>query len=172
MSGFFFFYFFINMAMVTGLIPVVGVPLPLISYGGTAMITVDARGENQIVLVAAVEEADSQLAQAAVDAGVVDDLPGKEDAPVGELLAALDSLPGWPERVKAMQANWIGKSHGVNIGFPYQLDGEDKVLRVFTTRVDTIYGATCVILAPEHPVSKKLCEGELAGRLKAKFTTS
>src|SRR3978361_351095 len=47
-----------------------------------------------------------------------------------ELLSALDTLPGWPERVKTMQANWIGKSHGVNIGFPYTLDGEDKVLRV------------------------------------------
>jgi len=54
-----------------------------------------------------------------------------------ELLAALDRLTGWPERVKTMQANWIGKSHGVNIGFPYELDGEKKVLRVFTTRADT-----------------------------------
>ena len=43
-----------------------------------------------------------------------------------ELLAALDRLPNWPERVKAMQANWIGKSHGVNIGFPYELDGKRR----------------------------------------------
>src|SRR5499433_993460 len=55
-----------------------------------------------------------------------------------ELLAALDALGGWPERVKTMQANWIGKSHGVNIAFPYELDGEKKLLRVFTTRADTL----------------------------------
>src|ERR1700690_4579058 len=51
-----------------------------------------------------------------------------------ELLAALGSLPGWPERVKTMQANWIGKSHGVNFGFPYTLDGGQQLLKVFTTR--------------------------------------
>ncbi|HZT62498.1 MAG TPA: leucine--tRNA ligase, partial [Burkholderiales bacterium] len=70
-----------------------------------------------------------------------------------ELLAALDSLTGWPERVKAMQANWIGKSHGVNIGFPYELAGEKKVLRVFTTRADTLMGATFCAVAAEHPLA-------------------
>src|SRR6266705_3404696 len=70
-----------------------------------------------------------------------------------ELLAALDRLTGWPERVKTMQANWIGKSHGVNIGFPYELDQEKKVLRVFTTRADTLMGATFCAVAAEHPLA-------------------
>jgi leucyl-tRNA synthetase len=70
-----------------------------------------------------------------------------------ELLAALDSLAGWPERVKTMQANWIGKSHGVNIGFPYELAGDRKVLRVFTTRADTLMGATFCAVAAEHPLA-------------------
>ncbi len=70
-----------------------------------------------------------------------------------ELLASLDTLPGWPERVRTMQANWIGKSHGVNIGFPYELLGEKKLLRVFTTRADTLMGATFCAVAPEHPLA-------------------
>jgi leucyl-tRNA synthetase len=70
-----------------------------------------------------------------------------------ELLAALDSLPGWPERVKTMQANWIGKSHGVNIAFPYELAGEKRLLRVFTTRADTLMGATFCAVAAEHPLA-------------------
>jgi leucyl-tRNA synthetase len=73
-----------------------------------------------------------------------------------ELLAALESLPGWPERVKVMQANWIGKSVGVNFGFPYQLDGEQHLLRVFTTRADTIMGVTFVAIAAEHPLAQRL----------------
>ncbi len=68
-----------------------------------------------------------------------------------ELLSALDGLPGWPERVKTMQANWIGKSVGVEIGFPY--DG--GVLKVFTTRADTLMGATYVAVAAEHPLAAK-----------------
>src|SRR5487761_2448086 len=70
-----------------------------------------------------------------------------------ELLAALGSLPGWPERVKTMQANWIGKSHGVNFGFPYSLGGEQKLLKVFTTRADTIMGVTFCAVAAEHPLA-------------------
>jgi leucyl-tRNA synthetase len=70
-----------------------------------------------------------------------------------ELLAALGSLPGWPERVKTMQANWIGKSHGVNFGFPYAIDGEPKLLKVFTTRADTIMGVTFCAVAAEHPLA-------------------
>jgi len=70
-----------------------------------------------------------------------------------ELLSALDTLSGWPERVKTMQANWIGKSHGVNIAFPYQLGGERKLLRVFTTRADTLMGATFCAVAAEHPLA-------------------
>jgi leucyl-tRNA synthetase len=70
-----------------------------------------------------------------------------------ELLAALDTLPGWPERVKTMQANWIGKSHGVNFGFPYSIEGEQKLLKVFTTRADTIMGVTFCAVAAEHPLA-------------------
>jgi leucyl-tRNA synthetase len=70
-----------------------------------------------------------------------------------ELLAALESLTGWPERVKTMQANWIGKSHGVNIGFTYELAGERKLLKVFTTRADTLMGATFCAVAAEHPLA-------------------
>jgi leucyl-tRNA synthetase len=77
-----------------------------------------------------------------------------------ELLAALDSLPGWPERVKVMQANWIGKSVGVNFGFPYEIDGAQHLLRVFTTRADTIMGVTFVAIAPEHPLAQRLARDQ------------
>ncbi|MEW6165003.1 MAG: leucine--tRNA ligase [Pseudomonadota bacterium] len=70
-----------------------------------------------------------------------------------ELLAALDALPGWPERVKLMQANWIGKSTGVRFAFPYTLDGEAGKLWVFTTRADTIMGVTFCAVAAEHPLA-------------------
>ena len=56
--------------------------------------------------------------------------------------SAISKAFGWPERVKVMQQNWIGKSFGVNFGFPYEIDGETKLLRVFTTRADTIMGVT------------------------------
>ena len=75
-----------------------------------------------------------------------------------ELLAELDGLPGWPERVKVMQANWIGKSEGVNFGFPYELDGQSQLLRVFTTRGDTIMGVTFVAIAAEHPLALRLAK--------------
>ncbi len=70
-----------------------------------------------------------------------------------ELLAALDDLEGWPERVKTMQANWIGRSEGVNIAFPYELDGKQQQLRVFTTRADTLMGVTFCAVAAEHPLA-------------------
>ncbi|MDX9996057.1 MAG: leucine--tRNA ligase [Rhodocyclaceae bacterium] len=70
-----------------------------------------------------------------------------------ELLSALDTLPGWPERVKLMQANWIGKSTGVRFAFPYTLDGEAGKLWVFTTRADTIMGVTFCAVAAEHPLA-------------------
>ena len=92
-----------------------------------------------------------------------------------ELLAALDGLPGWPERVRTMQANWIGKSYGVRFAFPYELPGSfnpaspsDRgtggkggsrtapgkgLLWVFTTRADTIMGVTFVAVATEHPLA-------------------
>ena len=69
-----------------------------------------------------------------------------------ELLAELDNLPGWPEQVKLMQKNWIGKSFGVRVGFPHQIDGGDT-LWVFTTRADTLMGATYVAVAAEHPLA-------------------
>ncbi len=77
-----------------------------------------------------------------------------------ELLAALETLSGWPERVKTMQANWIGKSHGVNIGFPYELGGEKKILRVFTTRADTLMGATFCAVAAEHPLAARAARSD------------
>ena len=70
-----------------------------------------------------------------------------------ELLTALDTLPGWPERVKTMQANWIGKSTGVRFAFPYTLDGKPEKLWVFTTRADTIMGVTFCAVAAEHPLA-------------------
>ncbi|MFN0038192.1 MAG: leucine--tRNA ligase [Burkholderiales bacterium] len=70
-----------------------------------------------------------------------------------ELLGALDKLPGWPERVKTMQANWIGKSRGVRLAFPYQWEGKVGKLWVFTTRADTVMGVTFVAVAAEHPLA-------------------
>jgi leucyl-tRNA synthetase len=70
-----------------------------------------------------------------------------------ELLGALDGMAGWPERVKLMQANWIGKSVGVRLAFPYQLAGKHEKLWVFTTRADTLMGATFVAVAAEHPLA-------------------
>jgi leucyl-tRNA synthetase len=82
-----------------------------------------------------------------------------------ELLAALESLPGWPERVKTMQANWIGKSHGVRFAFPYELHGRQEKLWVFTTRADTIMGVTFCAVAAEHPLAMHAAKGNpgLAG---------
>jgi leucyl-tRNA synthetase len=70
-----------------------------------------------------------------------------------ELLAALEKMDGWPEQVKLMQKNWIGRSEGVRIGFPYELEGEKKTLWVFTTRADTLMGATFMAVAAEHPIA-------------------
>ena len=78
-----------------------------------------------------------------------------------ELLEDLKQLD-WPPHVRAMQESWIGKSVGVNFGFPYALDGEQKLLRVFTTRADTIMGATFVAIAAEHPLAVRLARDEPA----------
>jgi len=67
-----------------------------------------------------------------------------------DLLDALEELPGWPERVRTMQANWIGRSEGVRLSFPYELDGEKHLLSVFTTRADTLMGVTFCAVAAEH----------------------
>src|SRR5580658_9909751 len=75
-----------------------------------------------------------------------------------ELLAALDALPGWPERVLVMQANWLGRSEGVELAFPYAEDtrallGSEGALKVFTTRADTLFGVTFVAISAEHPLA-------------------
>ncbi|MEP0857307.1 leucine--tRNA ligase [Trichocoleus sp. DQ-U1] len=71
-----------------------------------------------------------------------------------QLLNDLDKLSGWPDRVKLMQANWIGKSTGAYLEFP--IVGLDEKIGVFTTRPDTVYGVTYVVLAPEHPLTAKV----------------
>ena len=73
------------------------------------------------------------------------------------LLSDLEKLDGWPGRVKIMQYNWIGKSIGAEIVFP--VEGSDVKITCFTTRLDTIYGATYAVLAPEHPVVAELVRG-------------
>jgi leucyl-tRNA synthetase len=73
------------------------------------------------------------------------------------LLTALDHLDRWPEKVITMQRNWIGKSQGAYVDFA--VENHSETIRVFTTRIDTIYGATFVVLSPEHPVLKTLWSG-------------
>jgi leucyl-tRNA synthetase len=70
-----------------------------------------------------------------------------------ELLAALEKMDGWPEQVKLMQKNWIGRSEGVRVAFPYELGGDKKLLWVFTTRADTLMGTTFCVVAAEHPIA-------------------
>ncbi|BBE49724.1 Leucine--tRNA ligase [Ferriphaselus amnicola] len=76
-----------------------------------------------------------------------------------ELLADLDQLDGWPEQVKTMQRNWIGKSFGVRFAFPY---GDNEKLWVYTTRADTIMGVTFVAVAAEHPLALQAAQGNPA----------
>ena len=73
------------------------------------------------------------------------------------LLDNLDKLEGWPDKVKTMQRNWIGKSYGANINF--EIKDSDKVLEVFTTRADTLFGATYMVMSPEHPYVNELVAG-------------
>ncbi|HOV87082.1 MAG TPA: leucine--tRNA ligase [Syntrophobacteraceae bacterium] len=77
---------------------------------------------------------------------------------VEELLDYTYKLPGWPERVLTMQQNWIGKSHGSKLLFP--LAAHEGEITVFTTRADTLFGATFMSLAPEHPLVETLCAGK------------
>ena len=74
-----------------------------------------------------------------------------------DLLSYCEKLPGWPEKVITMQKNWIGKSTGAEIRFP--IENSDEQIPVFTTRQDTVYGATFMCLAPEHPLVVKLSRG-------------
>jgi leucyl-tRNA synthetase len=73
-----------------------------------------------------------------------------------ELLSELDRMPGWPDSVKIMQRNWIGRSEGVELSFDVQ--GEDTPLTVYTTRPDTLMGVTYMAVAAEHPLAKKAAE--------------
>jgi leucyl-tRNA synthetase len=81
-----------------------------------------------------------------------------------ELLSSLDELDGWPEQVKTMQRNWIGKSFGADIVFDYDVDsiGIDGQLKVYSTRPDTLMGATYVAVAAEHPLAQRAAEGNPA----------
>jgi leucyl-tRNA synthetase len=94
-----------------------------------------------------------------------------------ELLAALQELSGWPERVRVMQANWIGRSEGVELTFPYAQDtralldaagtaadagAQGEGVKVFTTRADTLFGVTFVALSAEHPLAQAAAAGNLA----------
>ena len=76
-----------------------------------------------------------------------------------ELLDGLDALPGWPDPVKTMQRNWIGRSEGLEIRF--RVDGEDEPLSVFTTRPDTLMGVTFISIAAEHPLALKAAQENL-----------
>ena len=73
-----------------------------------------------------------------------------------ELLGALDTLPGWPERVKLMQSNWIGRSEGLELEF--EVEGAEP-LRIYTTRPDTLYGVTYMAVAAEHPLAQRAAAG-------------
>lgn len=73
-----------------------------------------------------------------------------------ELLKDLELLPGWPERVKTMQHNWIGRSEGLE--FSFEIPALNDTVAVYTTRPDTAYGVTFMALAAEHPLIKKICE--------------
>lgn len=81
-----------------------------------------------------------------------------------ELLESLDELPGWPEQVKTMQRNWIGKSRGMEVQFPFDKAsiGHEGTLKVFTTRPDTLMGATYVAVAAEHPLATQAAQGNPA----------
>jgi leucyl-tRNA synthetase len=73
------------------------------------------------------------------------------------LLNDLDNLPGWPGKVKIMQKNWIGKSYGAEVDFA--IEGYEEKLRIFTTRPDTLFGVTYMVLSPEHPFVDSLVQG-------------
>ncbi len=81
------------------------------------------------------------------------------------LLDDLEKLPGWPDKVKLMQKNWIGRSEGAEVDF--EIEGFDQKLRIFTTRPDTIFGVTCMILSPEHPFVKELVTPECQAEVDA-----
>ncbi len=79
-----------------------------------------------------------------------------------ELLDAMEQLPGWPQKVLVLQRNWIGRSEGAEIRFEIPALGEAGRVPVFTTRVDTIYGATALVLAAQHPAAARIAAGNRA----------
>ena len=85
------------------------------------------------------------------------------------LLEDLDKLD-WPEKVKKMQTEWIGRSYGAEVNFP--IDGMDETITVYTTRPDTLYGATFMVLAPEHPLALKLATDETRAAVEAYIAES
>ena len=87
---------------------------------------------------------------------------------VEDLLKDLDELSGWPEKVKTMQRNWIGKSVGAAVEFPLE-QAEGTAIEIFTTRIDTIYGATFVVLAPEHDLVRHWFDDSQYGRQLSEF---
>jgi leucyl-tRNA synthetase len=82
-----------------------------------------------------------------------------------QLLQDLDKLSGWPDRVKTMQANWIGKSVGAYLEFP--IKNSDQKIGVFTTRPDTVFGVTYVVLAPEHPLTQQVTTSDRQKQIAA-----
>ena len=84
-----------------------------------------------------------------------------------ELLREIDNLDGWPDKVKTMQQNWIGKSHGVTIRF--SLQNSPEKLEVFTTRPDTIFGATFIAISPHHPLAKRISDKDFKAAEFIKF---
>jgi leucyl-tRNA synthetase len=85
-----------------------------------------------------------------------------------DLLSYCEKLPGWPEKVITMQKNWIGKSTGAEIRFP--IENSNEQIPVFTTRQDTVYGATFMCLAPEHPLVINLSKGTPQEKEVSEFT--
>ena len=81
-----------------------------------------------------------------------------------ELLKGLDQLDNWPEKVKIMQKNWIGKSIGCEINF--EIEGENKKINVFTTRPDTIFGASFLAVSVDHPICAKFLKNEQYNNFK------
>jgi leucyl-tRNA synthetase len=101
-----------------------------------------------------VEDGKCERCGSAVEEKVIPEWAFKITSYADELLASLDGLEEWPERVTTMQRNWIGKSEGAQVRFP--VADTDLEVPVFTTRVDTIFGCTYLVIAPEHPLVSQL----------------
>jgi len=86
------------------------------------------------------------------------------------LLEGIDRLDGWPERVRTMQRNWIGRSEGVT--FSFGVDGLEDAISVFTTRLDTVYGATFIALAADHPLVEEIIRGKSEADAVRAFATA